>query len=304
MNNHEPLILHLGVHKSATTFIQHTLAHNQGAIYSGGRAYWTLEQCRPQIAQAIAEQSRQASLLERLRKFRRGPFYGGAGKVASLLEPQMPVVLSEENIIGNPADCIGGEIYPHASRRLDALAPAFGQRPVEVWLCLRNYPDFLSSVFAESLRHGSHMEIGEFLEANAEPQGGWIELVASIRHSLPRCRLVIWRYEDFAGLGRDILKGLAGIEDIALADPQGGPTRPSASDRAVREICKQGASFSRVERVLLAAALEQRYPPQSKADKFSPWSDAQRRAMHEAYEADLDEIAEMQSVMMLRPGKA
>ena len=60
--------LHLGVHKTATTYLQELFALNRGRIAMAGRAYWPLIHLRPAIDYSIWSRTAREGLLGPLRR--------------------------------------------------------------------------------------------------------------------------------------------------------------------------------------------------------------------------------------------
>lgn len=293
------IYLHLGAHKTATTYLQDLFALNQGRIARGGRGYWRLDQIRPVIRQAIETERRLDGLrFGRLRRRLRAPGQPFR-QLLDMVDISMPSIISDENIIGNPSDVLRGVFYVNAGERLRRVAVALGPRETEIWLCVRAYPAFLASLFSEALRHGYHASIEEFVERNASPQGGWPSLVRTIHGCFPAARIRVWPFEDFRALRPHLVERLCGLPLPDLRPLPVDDIRPSPSARAVEAQLRETGGMSPRERTLFMSAMEEEYPAGPDAAKFDPWESDVREHMWQAYREDLATISGLPYVEFL-----
>jgi len=149
------VVVHGGVHKTATSFIQGRLQRNAGRLRKSGVHYLNHRQVRKEytfpsqlngyekIGLNFKTKVPDADLDTRARAF-----FGdiGAG-------PGERIILSDENMPGHSGHCVrSGKLY----QRRNTLIPIFAEfipYPVtEVHLALRNYADFFASTYVEFLR--------------------------------------------------------------------------------------------------------------------------------------------------------
>lgn len=298
------IYLHLGVHKTATTYLQDLFELNQGRIAGAGRAYWTREQFRPLIQWGLraGEMSGRHPLVRRVLRPRVERVF--VRQIRDLLAVPMPSIISEENIIGNVADALDGWSYIHARERLDFMARVIAGRETEIWLCARDYASFLSSQYAEALRHGYDVPIDRFVETNRVADGRWPELVGQVHEAFPRARIVVWRYEDFRALEPVIIARLTGLDPEEMLALPANEVRQSPSRRAVELQSDRLGGMQSAERRLSMAMLEDSFPLRAHPGKFDPWDDRTRDEMRAAYQRDMAAIAEHQYVEMLSAGPA
>lgn len=289
--------LHLGVHKTATTYLQDLFELNRGRIALAGRAYWPLADVRPAMAFTIWADQAGRGLLGPLRRraLRRAPF----NPLGPYLDAADSHVVSDENILGHASDALTGSFYPHAGGRLERLAAIVGKRPVEVWLCLRSYPGFLASLYAESLRHGALMPVSGLVAANREPGGQWPALIDAVHRAFPEARIAVWRYEDFAALEPVIVERLAGLPLAHMQRLSITQVRPSPSPQAIAAHLERAGAMSRLQRVVSMVMAEAEFPPTLGAGSFVPWPQDQAARMVEAHERDMAEVAALPFVEML-----
>ncbi len=134
----ETLILHLGLHKTATTALQDFLAGETKALLAHGVAYPRLARMRSDLTPLIASAAKpdRAALARFVDKVR-----------------QPVLLLSDENILGAPGDIVGGALYPFAENRVRRFCDQFADRRIRLFLTLRAPAAFLASMYCEYLRH-------------------------------------------------------------------------------------------------------------------------------------------------------
>ncbi|OOY19851.1 hypothetical protein BMI86_14660 [Thioclava sp. DLFJ5-1] len=283
--------LHLGAHKTATTYLQARLELNAKLLASQGVAFWPINNVRPLFHQAWAE-SEGTSRSEKLKALSGRPTRLDklGSKISSLFDTSDELLVSEENLLGETGEFLDGAFYPTAISRLQLLATFLPDRPLDIWLCIRSYPDFLASIYGEAIRFSPVPSPEQFASAFSSPQGAWLQIIDDIRDALPHANVFIWRYEDFRDLEPRILEGLSDVEAEAF-EPLLNPTvRGSASDSAIRAMAETAEPLSATEWRFRMAALEHEYPVQSAQDRFSPWPEDQFRKMQQDYVSDISAI--------------
>ena len=147
--------IHLGAHKTASTYLQETLALNINARAAAGLVYTPRADFRPFASTMINQ--RKVRQYSRFAKFKARLFEPGADVIAQMQELfaiPYDVTVSEENLLGEAQDCFAGALYPHAATYLNDLAKSLPDHSVEIFMAVRSYPTFLSSLYAEGLKNG------------------------------------------------------------------------------------------------------------------------------------------------------
>lgn len=280
--------LHLGVHKTATTYLQDLFELNRGRIAAAGCAYWPLIYIRPVIAYSLWSAAQREGRFGRLRQraLRGAPF----DDLGTILDSCESHVLSDENVLGWAGEALGGRCYPDAGARLARLAKVLGHRQAEVWLCLRSYPQFLASLFAEALRGGGYMTVPDLIAANQAPGGQWQSLVDNVHRALPDARIVVWRYEQFGMFEPVIVERLTGVPLAEMQRLSSEDVRPSPSAMAIAAHIERAEPMKVPLRVQSMAMAETEFPLVLDADRFDPWRQDQAASMAAAYERDMAEI--------------
>ena len=306
------VVVHGGVHKTATSYVQSILQRNAGRMAKSGVHYIHHRDTRKEFTypcqlngyEKLGKNYRTKFPDDKLRKQTRKFFKKVAAK------PGDRIILSDENMPGHCGQCVNaGVLY----QRRDVLIPIFAREipyPVrEVHLALRNYADFFASAYVEFLRSAS----GDNLITEAQMKlkllsnlPSWSGLLEVVRDAFPDAELILWRHEDFGALSQRIIQNLCGpdIDTGKLVEPKRSRGRPSASHRAVQEllieISRVGGDAGLEKRV----EIQERYPRGKEYPGYDPWAEHERDHLMRTYARDMEEIAKMSGVTILEPEDA
>ena len=303
------VVVHGGVHKTATSYIQSILQRNAGKMRKSGVHYIHHRDTRKEYTFPSQLNGYEKIGLQYKTKVsdaelagRAKAFFGAVGA-----GPGERIILSDENMAGHSGHCVrSGKLY----QRRNVLIPIFANNiiyPVtEVHIAIRNYADFFASTFVEFLRSATGDKV--IPEAQMKRQvlskvPSWVKFVDLILKCFPQAELTLWRHEDFRDLSDEIIGNLCGpdIDTGKLATPKRSRGRPSASHRAVQEILME------IERSGGAAALARRveiqdaYPRGPDYPGYDPWTEAERAHLTRMYHQDIAEIARRRGVRLLEP---
>lgn len=283
--------IHVGVHKTATTYLQDTLALNQAASAAAGTAYWTREQFRGSMSSAISADSHQRkakpSLLKAILSRRSED---PAASLKRFVPDGYNLTISEENLLGGPRSAATGRAYYQAAQTLDVLKRALPDGEVEILLCVRSYAAFISSLFGEAMRHGNHFELNEYKAKHLTSLGLWPRVVDSIGQVFPGAKIVVWRYEDFAKLENDLLARMSGLAPDTIIKPARSDIWPSASSEAIRAFVTEGRELSSPQRRMRMLALQHEHPKTSSQSAFSLFDKNESAKLADEYAADLERV--------------
>nr|WP_309502408.1 hypothetical protein [uncultured Roseovarius sp.] len=308
MSKSEPyVVLHGGVHKTATSHIQSILQRNAGRLQKRGVYYVHHRDTRKQYTVPTQLNGYEKLGLDYKTKVpddvlarKARNFFNkiGAG-------PGDRIVLSDENMPGHSGHCVrSGLLY----NRREVLLPIFAQNipyPVtEVHIALRNYADFFASTFVEFLRSAKgenvipEAQMKRAVLSNLPSWTGFIDLVLSC---FPEAQMTVWRHEDFGSLSDRVIGNLIGsaVEVSDLVTPKRKRGRPSASHRAVQELLmeieRSGGEAALARRVEIQDA----YPRGPEYPGYNPWNEAERAHLGRIYDKDIKEIAMRKRVTLL-----
>ncbi len=280
------IYLHLGAHKTATTYLQMRLQQNATLLARAGVHAPPLMTLRRRITPLLGPSTRPGL----------SGFYGRfrlARELGALISEAEQsgasrMVLSEENLIGSCSRVINRSgFYSKARQRLAALARALPQEPCEVMLALRSYAGFYTSAYGEWLRKGGqYRPFDQTLKQQFITEaGGWPGLVADIRAAFPAARLVIWDFDDWSDLEPIVLARMVGPAAHSLSALTERPLA-GLSARAVAALAEAAATGTPPDSVT-ANRLIATYPKGRDHPAFDPWTAGEHALLAARYAADL-----------------
>ena len=283
--------LHVGAHKTATTYIQDTLAFNRDASAGAGVAFWPRETVRP-LVHAIIRQRKEAprTTLARAKAYFSPSENDPVARLRNLFSGRFDVTISDENLLGEAKDSFEGALYPNARAQLITLKAALPETRLEILVALRSYDVFLSSLYAEALRNGATIRPEDAKSAQARVAGEWPRLIAAIRDTFPSARLVVWSYEDFGHLENDILAQLSGLDGASLNKRNGAQATLKPSIKAIETYLRDAPQMDWEDRMVHKRALNARYPQPGPSSRFTLWTAEEAATLSQRYAKDVESI--------------
>ncbi|MGV3548467.1 hypothetical protein [Rhizobium sp.] len=212
------VLVHLGVHKTATTFIQSQLANNRPA----------LAEKRFGMAGIWAVRRRFTNAFDRLAWF--DPFWRFLTRPAlrkrfDRLLAETPgadtFLLSDENLAGTlDANYVFGRLYPWARMRTKMLEGVLKGHDTHYFLCIRRYPDYIVSSWLQLATRGRPPAFEKYVEKFLPDRRGWAELVADIASAVGKDKLTVWTYDWFAEDPHRVFALLAPGTDFRVTDEE------------------------------------------------------------------------------------
>ncbi|QEW25814.1 hypothetical protein [Roseovarius indicus] len=283
------ICLHLGAHKTATTYLQKRLDKNRDGLSEAGVQLFLPKDIRGKIGLKLPSPrqsdarnlQRCADTGQRLRRMIRN---GVEDKPRA-----KRVIVSEENLIGScKNNLILKGLYPDIAMRLSLLSELFNHSSVSVYFAVRAYSKFFSSNYTSALRNGTLLEKDEVAASLWPLSRSWVDVVTELKAALPRAKLMIWRYEDFGQTEPNILASLAAGTDLVSLDNRPLPTLSmDAVSWLERKI--QHGSFQLAPGKVSRRAMA-RHPATATNPAFTLWSSEMTSELDERYEADWKEI--------------
>ena len=285
--------LHVGVHKTATTHLQRSVAtvpatqalDEAGVRFCGPRQFrWGAPSLFTRFGIPVRPHGKRAA--------------ADPAALDALCGDARRLVLSEENFIGTPGNRRGAlhrPLYPDAARRVAALAARTG--PLDLFVAIRQPSTWANSTFAQMLQGGTVVPVEQFILRNPLTGVDWVDLVDRLRGAAGVRSLTLWRYEDYRALFPQICTAMLGPVGARLR-PLAGQAHPGMSAAAAQAILAGGA--------LAPDAVEAmaRYPLSADHPKLDIY-DAETHALSaEDYALQLARIDAMDGVVRLRPDAA
>ncbi len=307
------LSLHLGAHKTASTYIQKRLGRNRAVLDKRGVLYIPLDELRANFSVPILDIVPRKKGLGRFLVNRRARTYLRdriAERAARADPPLQRVVLSDENFIGSPRRIVtSGRLYPDIGAKLTLLRDYLDGFEIEIFFGIRHQGAFASSVFAEALRHSDRAVYSETAFRNAWLAGdpNWAQVIDEIVQVFPNSPAIVWNYDDFGALERRLMNRICGETRRKRFPKRLDPIRESFSQAAMEELLRiqdvEGPAMrkAKLRETRLKYPRGETYPP------YSLWSEEQLAELGALFEADLaaiDAIGGQVTLLRPKPRKA
>lgn len=227
--------VHLGVHKTATTFLQAQLQQNRALMVDGGIRYAGLSAVRP----AFTALFDRLAWADRVGAAATRPIL--ARRLEALIQSQGrgdTFILSDENLLGLiAANYWTGRLYPGARRRMMMLKALLKGRQTHYFLSIRRYPDYLTSSWLQLAARGRAPTFERYLAKFAPGSRGWAEIVADMAEVCGPDRLTVWTYDWLSADPRRVLGLLApGVAFDLPAEERRRPVLPSLTVKGLKAL--------------------------------------------------------------------
>jgi hypothetical protein len=204
--------IHVGVHKTATTYTQSLLHANRDKLHQAGIGFIGLWEFR-------------STFTENLMNFEPGVFRI-EDHLPRFFEQKVPreirgLLISEENLIGYCGGLVNsGTPFGTAANRLAHLRKLLAGHDVTLFCAVRDYHSFLASAYCEGLRNNQKFVTFETFRSRLQwDKMNWAKLLARFEQSLQPERTVVWRYEDFRSQAGRILNAMCFDQNLDLVPP-------------------------------------------------------------------------------------
>jgi hypothetical protein len=214
------------------------------------------------------------------------------------------LILSHSNFFSVPKlTFAGGYLYRWAERRLETFCDLFDQDEVELFIGLRNPATFIPALLADTPAHDLPI-----LMEGADPMHlRWSDLIRRIRIIAPEVPVTVWANEDTPFIWGEILRRMAGVpldrkitgafDMFASIISREGMQRFRAflaENPTINEDQKRQAMMVLLDRFALDEVIEQELD-------LPGWDAAYVDMLTELYEDDIEVIAEIEDVTLIRP---
>ncbi len=219
-------------------------------------------------------------------------------------------VFFDENILALVQDVLAPSgLYPEGAERALKIATALQlQAPVLV-LGIRNFADYLPSLYCEALKSTPFTPFARFC-VTALATLSWAELVERLACAFPQSPILVYRAEDLRQREAELLTWVTGGQISALPQP-GKSQRQGFSDAAVRALHQLAkdrtlgsdgdcAAENPVGFDDLAACLEA-HPRGAHSPAYAPWSASERQTLDLIYELDVARLHSLDRTTLWRP---
>jgi hypothetical protein len=289
-------VLHLGIHKTGTTFLQKTWEHNLAEPSS--LHYIPLKALRSTLTAAIRDAVRQKSQSELCHQ----QLAASAHWLANKFSSHGALLLSDENLCGTPYKFSQTKgAYPKISNYIKTLISLLPpETHVEICLCVRNYADWIQSSYLQYLKHSKTLAFSRYLDRINTSTLSWLSLIKRIKASAPQASIVVWTYEAFRNDNAAVFAAFAKRFGTQPLSPPANFLNPSLSNIAQKLLVSAGSAGIRKKHATLLVKFCKQHL--SAANNYPPaklMQETLKLELSTRYENDLKLLASAPGVELL-----
>ncbi|MEE9426893.1 MAG: hypothetical protein V3V25_01980 [Paracoccaceae bacterium] len=216
------------------------------------------------------------------------------------------MILTFENFLCDPARVFeNGLLYDQSGSRPKNLQNLFLDLPVEFFISIRNPATFVPAIF----HHKDQMisDFKAFLDGVDLEDIRWSDVIAAIKENCPDCPITVWCNEDTPLIWPEIVHQVTGCPKM---DELLGGNNVLASimkneglDRMQTYLESHPPRNEGQRRRIILAFLDKYAIADAVEEELDVpgWSDELVKVLTQNYEADLEEISQMQGVNLISP---
>jgi hypothetical protein len=272
----------VGVHKTATTYLQGLISKNGHRLHAAGVGAMPLTPFRAFFTRNFMKfPAAEYRIDDHLDRF----FPDG---IPSSIRG---VVLSDENLVGMCNGFIAnGQPYQSSGKRLAHLRALLDGHRITMYISIRSYAHFTSSAYCEAMRHTDHFTKFDSFRAKFDMETlRWPAMIERFAAALKPAEIKLWRFEDFRDHGDAVFRDLAFGIDPGGPDVDTKAERPSFSEPAVTVLETLSTRFGPKVAAEMVSEITQRLPKGSAKGEylaFDPWSEEDHARMAALYDED------------------
>ncbi len=214
------LNIHLGAHKTATTYLQEHLA-------------------------SITDPSFYYADLQALRKAIK---HTGFFNFISTFDWNKSTVISDENLIGKNNTILTGQLYPYFMEYTDKYLSPFKNRDlINIFITIRPMTEFIPSQYCEYLRKNSYMHYQDFVSHIHVPTHSWHRVLHKTVTANPDISFKLFDFTKFAECKDSLIKELS-FNNLPTCNKTILPSRPSFTYQEISILSKGTVNFDSTEK--------------------------------------------------------
>jgi len=238
--------IHLGAHKTATTFIQSLLHDQRDRLDAASIGYVPLSSLRRDFTNRF----------EMLYRF--DPFWSPIlrpylrARLARQLEAHKAkslVILSDENLAGFlRMNAVNHGLYKTIGTRAKLLADLLDGHELHFFFATRTYKDYLTSSYLQMAARGKVPNFGKYLAQLPPSMPGWSESVLDLAKAVGKERVTVWDYYHFKADPDAIMNLIApGAGIISERDEMRRDILPSLTAKGFKVLQRLNGQLSKEE---------------------------------------------------------
>lgn len=201
------VLLHLGAHKTGTTFIQEVMRKNSKLLLEQGVSYLGGREAREGFTRDLIYPA--VGLNKNINKSREALVGDARGYLRAAMSEGEDLLFSNENVLGFcNLKANAGKIYPRASEISSFLEDVFKGYDVQVVFFVRSYSDFIESTYIQKIKEGETFSFDDYIESTEVTAVSWQNCLAALSNSFGKKSIKVVSYESFKERQREVILGM------------------------------------------------------------------------------------------------
>lgn len=280
--------LHLGAHKTASTYLQNQLQKNNETLLKNGINNLSPSMLRQNgITKAVAKLSYHG--------FNQSLFDETQSKLDKLIQIENcdTTVIAEENFIGTCGDFKGKDLfYFNAKASLGIVSKLLQKYKVTPFFALRSYETFFPSSYGEALRGcPTFYDFKTYYGNQNILKNGWFDLAKNCSEIFSLSEVIVWDYKStFNSEFRNSLLDLMGKKNISkILIPYEDEVNTAMPHKAINLLEQADLFLDEKEYYAFRKLLDNRMTWNA-ADKFKPFNLTEALFLKRKYQSDIQKI--------------
>ncbi|MBE2169943.1 MULTISPECIES: hypothetical protein [unclassified Cobetia] len=261
------LILHLGVHKTATTYFQSRLYNSKKILSDNRVGYLGLDATRRAITSKLHDKIEMSDELK------------------DIYSTSKSLIISDENIIGGTERITSQLIYPDVYNRLVALKKKIKHNNVEANITIRDPEAYLISRYCEYLRHYRFVSIGQYFDSFNLNDFSWNPLLSTIEEAL-QCKVNVTCFENIFEDEVGYLNSITNLDIDYASAGEGSSIKRSKISLESYRILEHLADHYPAHMTRKLVNMMDNNKQKGKPTPLRPFSDEISQRLKENYESD------------------
>lgn len=288
--------VHIGAHKTATTYIQRIAMHNNEAMAEHGLAFPHHRKVRKFLTVPYQTSVyRNPRFTEAELEVITNNFF------TSLAEPGIKrVVISDENLPGHCGHVAkSGLLYTRKKLFLGMINTYFPKSPKQVFVGVRNYKDYFSSVYGQYLLD---VDIEHFVPPTTTSEQvmsrypSWCNFIKVVGNIFPKAQIVVWPYEGIGKHWDQIFGAIFGqnlSQNLDTNLPQTDDTRQSMSGMSFNVFRERLTVDGPTLAIESIREIRDAYDTNASAGKMNIFDQEQSAELDQRYKQHLEELTQL-----------
>lgn len=273
--------LHIGVHKTATTYLQRQLKTSAKELEANGVSYINFPNNRDSTTYLIWKATKGNLIAKRKLIENLSPY----------IDSDNDLIISDENIIGGVDSFCNELLYKDAYSRVKLLKSIFKNHRLTVYITVRNPATYFPSMYCEYLRHHQFTKYKNFVEKQRIGQFKWSKTLYKLLNLSTGIDFKILKFEDFK-YNKEYLLSKITFDKLSRFDDFIPVSRVTITNEAIKFLAKCGEDTPRI----LEAMDHTKY---IYGDKFSPYQEERVFRLTNRYLKDIATLTEHKYVELI-----